>query len=299
MGKEKSSRVFFEVFRKQTKEEPLTEQEPQPTTAGALEDNAEHADSNIKADAGKQQGLSSGQVPFRMETGQVTKPAKSKSSELAFNHAQKVRSTLYGTEATGLESVAHKKPESNEGRQQKLGLKRDELYIRQDTLVYAALGAVFLSLGCFFIGHKLGYNKGFKSELAKQASVESTKEKVLQLTTKNTGETQEALTATVSQSAQGIQLQPAVSKEANWTLRIISYKVGDRNTTKAAELSRTIQKEMGYDAFVAKTSKELVVCVGKFDSRDSSELLSLQKELRDFEYENKKQFKSCYPVRLR
>lgn len=275
MGKERGSKAFFEVYRKQRKEESASggpEQKPHPATPGALEDNAEPAAQESQAGS--------------RELGPGTQDIGLK----------------------GQDSYTYQKPEGHEVAPQTLGLKRDDVHVRHDTLIYAALGAVFLALGCFFIGNKLGYDKGYKAERinAKSAtvglSVGSKKEQALQLTTKKTEGMQEAVPITASQTtAQGLQPQSgvAVAKEGKWVLRIISYKVGDRNTKKAAELARAIQREIGYDAFVAKTPKELVVCVGKFDSRDSSELLALQKEIRNFEYENKKQFKSCYPVRLK
>ncbi len=266
MGNEKGSRVFFEVYRKQMKEEPLPEQKPPSAT-------------DVIARSESDEAISRGKV------------------EVATNADD------FAPRGTSHEARATRQ----EAWQQRLGLKRDEVYIRQDTLIYAALGAVFLSLGCFFIGHKLGYDKGCKTELinvkpAKQDSVGSTKENALQPTAKKAEEAQDAVPVAASQTPQTIQCQPPVSggsKEEKWTLRIISYKTGDQNTKKASELARTIQKEIGHDAFVAKTSHELVVCVGKFDNRDNSELLALQKELKDFKYDNKKQFKSCYPVRLR
>ena len=281
MGNEKGSRVFFEVYRKQMKEEPVPEQKPHPATVGALENTGKV---EVAPDAGgaELRGQESG------VRGQESTPLLSPPSQ------------------GGDRGVVGRRTHQ-EAWQQRLGLKRDEVYIRQDTLIYAALGAVFLSLGCFFIGHKLGYDKGRKAELinaipVKQESVGSTKEKALQPTAKKAEEAQDAVPTAISQTPQTIQSQPPVSggsKEEKWTLRVISYKAGDQNTKKASELARTIQKEIGHDAFVAKTSHELVVCVGKFDNKDSSELLALQKELRDFKYDNKKQFKSCYPVHLR
>ena len=270
MGNEKDSRVFFEVYRKQMKEEPLPEQKPPSAT-------------DVIARSESDEAISRGKVEVATNADDFA-----------------LKSQASRTQDSGLRT-------RHEAWPQRLGLKRDEVYIRQDTLIYAALGAVFLSLGCFFIGHKLGYDKGLNAELinvkpVKQDSVGSTKENALQPTAKKVEEAQGAVPMAFSQTPQTIQSQPPVSggsKEEKWTLRIVSYKTGDQNTKKASELARTIQKEIGHDAFVAKTSHELVVCVGKFDNRDSSELLALQKELKDFKYDNKKQFKGCYPVRLR
>lgn len=275
MGKEKGSRVFFEVYRKQMKEEPLPEQKPPLATVGALDDIGKIGVASDAEDAelrNQEPGVGSQESP----------PPSSQGGDRG---------------GVGLGT-------RHEAWQQRVGLKRDEVYIRQDTLIYAALGAVFLSVGCFFIGHKLGYDKGRKAEPIKQVSVGSTKGNALPKEGQELGVkesrhmTHDSLTRELG-TQETIQSQPIASKEEKWTLRVVSYNIGDQNTKKASELARTIQKEIGHDAFVAKTSQELVVCVGKFDNKDSSELLTLQKELRDFKYENKKQFKGCYPVRLR
>lgn len=275
MGKEKGSRVFFEVYRKQMKEEPLPEQKPPLATAGALDDIGKIGVASSDAEDAELRNQEPG-------VGSQESPPPSQGGDRG---------------GVGLGT-------RREAWQQRVGLKRDEVYIRQDTLIYAALGAVFLSVGCFFIGHKLGYDKGRKAEPVKQVSVGSTKGNALPKEGQELGVkeskymTHDSLTRELG-TQETIQSQPIASKEEKWTLRVVSYNIGDQNTKKASELARTIQKEIGHDAFVAKTSQELVVCVGKFDNKDSSELLTLQKELRDFKYENKKQFKGCYPVRLR
>lgn len=286
MGKEKGSRVFFEVYRKQMKEEPLPEQKPNPATGGAFEDVGKVGVSTDAGDAELREQESVIGCPSPMGAQEAT-PLLSPTSQVGDRGG------------VGLKT-------RHEARSQGLGLKRDEVYVRQDTLIYAALGAVFLSIGCFFIGHKLGYDKGRKVEPMPSVVASGEAPKQSQegffANAQNDTQLQESVPNTAPKTPQTIQSQPSVSdvpKEEKWTLRIVSYKIGDQNTKKASELARTIQKEIGHDSFIAKTSKELVVCVGKFDNKDSSELRTLQKELRDFTYENRKQFKGCYPVRIK
>lgn len=92
---------------------------------------------------------------------------------------------------------------------------------------------------------------------------------------------------------------PPPKTKDTWTLRVISYTDVQRNIEKAATVADLLQSTTGHDAFVARLGDKLVVCVGEFDSKDSPELLKLQKFVRNFEYENKKQFTSSYPVRLK
>ena len=56
---------------------------------------------------------------------------------------------------------------------------------------------------------------------------------------------------------------------------------------------------LGYNAFIVNTGKELIVCVGEFESNDSADLVNTKKTLAEFKYENKKQFEGCYPIRMK
>lgn len=285
MGKEKGPKVFFEVFREQiTKEESLPEQKPHPVPLETLE-NTKKVEVTAEAE-----GVELG--------GQELGGGRQGSTSLLSPSTQKM-ADLRPSQGGDKGGVGRRTPHED-AWQQRLGLKRDEVYVRQDTLIYAALGAVFLSLGCFFIGHKLGYDKGRGANLIDTEPIKQTvaKGKALQPVVKKTEEAQETAPVAVSQMPQTTPQSP-LAKEDKWTIRVLSYKVGEQNTKRAEELARAIQREIGHDVFVAKTSQELVVCVGRFDNKDSFELLALQKELRDFKYENKKQFKGCYPVRLR
>ncbi len=50
---------------------------------------------------------------------------------------------------------------------------------------------------------------------------------------------------------------------------------------------------------MAKRGKEIVVCTGKFNSKDSSELKKALNAISKLEYEGKKQFASSYPIQVR
>ncbi|HHT9133564.1 MAG TPA: hypothetical protein ACFYD2_01555 [Candidatus Avalokitesvara rifleensis] len=91
---------------------------------------------------------------------------------------------------------------------------------------------------------------------------------------------------------------PPESKDT-WALRIVSYSDVQKNLERAAAVADFLQNATGQDAFVARLGNKLVVCLGEFDSKDDPRLLELQKQVREIEYENKKQFISNYPVRIK
>src|SRR5574340_49896 len=59
--------------------------------------------------------------------------------------------------------------------------RKEEIVLRQETLIIGAIAATFLSIACFFVGHKFGYNKGLMSRTEEWA------EAIEPRTTKNTG----------------------------------------------------------------------------------------------------------------
>ena len=84
-----------------------------------------------------------------------------------------------------------------------------------------------------------------------------------------------------------------------WTLQIISYSNTKQHLKQATNLAKAIKDMTGYNTFVAKRGNEIVVCAGKFNFRDSSELKKALKGIRKIEYEGKKQFASSYPIQIK
>jgi tetratricopeptide (TPR) repeat protein len=84
-----------------------------------------------------------------------------------------------------------------------------------------------------------------------------------------------------------------------WTLQIISYSNTKKHLKQAANLAKAIKKMTGYNTFVAKRGKEIVVCAGRFNLKDSSELREAQKGISKLEYEGKRQFASSFPIQIK
>lgn len=164
----------------------------------------------------------------------------------------------------------------------------NEVVVKQETLIFGALGAVFLSLACFFIGYKIGNKDVLNPEVLKDSELEGNikympKDKEIKAT----------------------NLTPAPittdEKDENtkWTLQIISYSNTKQHLKKARDLAEAIKNMTNYNTFVAKRGNELVVCMGRFNSKDSNELKTALKEISRFEYEGKKQFTSSYPIQVK
>ena len=68
---------------------------------------------------------------------------------------------------------------------------------------------------------------------------------------------------------------------------------------KAANLAKAIKNMTGYNTFVAKRGKEIVVCAGRFNLKDSSELKEALKRISKLEYEGKRQFASSFPIQIK
>ncbi len=174
-------------------------------------------------------------------------------------------------------------------------LLKDEVHLKQETIIISAVAATFLSLACFFIGYKVGYNKGYEGGPNAEAQSGVVDDKA----GKDSKTGKKALNLFADEK-EGSGL--ADVKRANgdlWTLRIISYKNVSSNLVKATNLAKAIKNMTGYNSFVAKTGNELIVCVGKFKDKNDQKLFDLQIKMADLVYDNKKQFKSCYPVKLR
>lgn len=180
-------------------------------------------------------------------------------------------------------------------------LRKDEVVLRQETLIIGAIAATFLSIACFFIGHKVGYNKGVLSQA--EEWLETIEPQGTNKVPFGQGEPAEVPQKAVSKAApikpekQVEQAKPIIKD--TWTLRVVSYKHTKENVEKAKEIAKTIQNMLGYNAFIVNTGKEIFICVGEFEESDNPKLIDAQKTLAEFKYENKKQFEGCYPVRMR
>ncbi len=183
------------------------------------------------------------------------------------------------------------------------------------TIIIAAVCGVALAIGTFFLGLSLGKVELPRKEVTAKAPEQPTIERKPAAETKR--KQPEPAKAPEPIREKQVAKAPAPLKERSveagptppvappsafadtWTLRIISYSDVQKNLEKAAAVADFLQSSTGYDAFVARLGNKLVVCLGEFGSKNSLELLELQKQVRAFEYENRKQFLSSYPVRIK
>lgn len=186
-------------------------------------------------------------------------------------------------------------------------LRKDEVVLRQETLIIGAIAATFLSIACFFIGHKVGYNKGITSQAEEWLeTIEPQKPKKTAFGPPESAEMPPQKAASKPapvKSEKQIEQQKPIIKEPiikdKWTLRVISYKNTKENIERAKEIAKTIQNTLGYDTFIVNTGKEIFICVGEFETSDNAALINAQKAITEFKYENRKQFEGCYPIRMR
>jgi hypothetical protein len=168
-----------------------------------------------------------------------------------------------------------------------------------ETIVLGAVGGVLLAVGCFFLGLKLGddgsLTKGpSESTSGKVASAEKASPKRSTPTVKASQEKPSNVAV-----AKAAPTPRAVSDKDTWSLRVVSYKEGAKSIEKATGLATLLKERTGHDAFVARQGSQIVVCLGEFDSRNSTQLEELQKQLKGFKYEDKMQFAGCYPVKVK
>ncbi len=171
---------------------------------------------------------------------------------------------------------------------------RNEVVIKQETLIFGALGAVFLSLACFFVGYKIGIKNVLNPEaLQKSAEYPALEGGVKQVPQ---GKKINAVDLSTKKSSMTAGKNAGNVK---WTLQIISYSDTKPHIKKARDLAKAIKNMTNYNTFVAKRGKEIVVCTGKFNSKDSNELKKALNEISKLEYEGKRQFASSYPIQVR
>jgi len=184
--------------------------------------------------------------------------------------------------------------------------RKDEVTLRQETLIIGAIAATFLSIACFFVGYKVGFNKGSLNQAEewletieprdmKKSTFGQKPEEPPQAPQKAASKSEQPLIITKEKQTE--QQKPIIRDK--WTLRVVSYKNTKESLEKAKELAKILQNSLGYDTFIVNVGKELYICVGEFESSDSADLIEAQKQLAEFKYENKKQFDGCYPIRMR
>ncbi|OHB51186.1 MAG: hypothetical protein A2106_06330 [Planctomycetes bacterium GWF2_40_8] len=264
-GKEKESKEFFEVFRNQGKQEGtkynskiFQRKQENPTVIPKLEPkkNQEITDEDKNTE----------QLGWIMNT----------------QSEGKFQSGTQGLEKfqTGVKKI------------RKLFL--NEVVLKQETLIFGALGAVFLSLTCFFVGYKIGHKDVLNPEMLQEPVVHHGLDGRVKALPP--GSKIKAVDLSLKQSP-----IPTVKQEQNvkWTLQIISYSNTKQHLKQATNLAKAIKNMTGYNTFVAKRGNELVVCTGKFNSRDSDEIKKTLSEISKLEYEGKKQFANSYPIQIR
>ncbi len=164
----------------------------------------------------------------------------------------------------------------------------NEVVVKQETLIFAALGAVFLSLACFFIGYKIGNKDVLNPEVLQNSELGGN--------VKYMPRGKEIKAVNLSPPSKALNKKDENTK---WTLQIISYSNTKQHIKKARDLAKAIKNMTSYNTFVAKSGNELVVCMGKFNFKDSKEIKRALKEISRLEYEGKKQFTSSYPIQVR
>ena len=176
----------------------------------------------------------------------------------------------------------------------------NEVVLKQETVIFGALGAVFLSLACFFMGYKIGHKNVLDTELLQESVVHSK----LNERIKTVPQDMEikAVDLSLKQAPIDTVKQETVKQEeyvVKWTLQIISYSNIKQHLKQATNLAKAIKDMTGYETFVAKRGKEIVVCVGKFNFKDGSDLKKALEEISKLEYEGKKQFATSLPIQIR
>lgn len=173
-----------------------------------------------------------------------------------------------------------------------------------ETIVLGAVGGVLLVVGCFFLGLKLGDNgnltKGPSEPTSgKVASAEKASPKRSTLTVKASQEKPSNVAVAKADPTPKATSNKATSDKDTWSLRVVSYKEGAKSVERATGLATLLKERTGHDAFVARQGSQIVVCLGEFDSKNSTQLEELQKLLKGFKYEDKMQFAGCYPVKVK
>ncbi len=179
----------------------------------------------------------------------------------------------------------------------------NKVAIKPETLIIGALCAVFLSLACFFTGYKIGHNKALGPKVSQGSVIHPKIGGVVKFVPQ--GKKIEAIDLSTNSAylrnkkevQSTIKAQNIIDEK--WTLQIISYSNTKEHMKNATNLAKAIKNMTGHNTFVAKRGKELVVCVGRFHSRNNTEIKNALNEISNIKYEGKKQFASAYPIQIR
>src|SRR3989304_584543 len=125
--------------------------------------------------------------------------------------------------------------------------RKDEIILRQETLIIGAIAATFLSIACFFVGDKVGHKKALNQENEWVETLEPRE-------AKDTGVEQKA--PVVSQKSTDKTPPSKIEKQGEpkpiikdnikvrWTLRVVSYKNTKENLEKAKKIAKMIQGKL-------------------------------------------------------
>ncbi len=176
---------------------------------------------------------------------------------------------------------------------------RGPYHVGLETIILGAVGGVLLAVGLFFLGLKLGNDNDMASVQSNSAKAKvSYSEKSTQKPSAQGTKVQQDKPTSTS-IAKASYAPKKIPEKDTWSLRVISYKEGSKNLEKATSLASFLRERTGHNAFVARQGTQLVVCIGEFDTRDSSQLVELQKQVKELKYQEKAQFAGCYPVKLK
>jgi len=85
-----------------------------------------------------------------------------------------------------------------------------------------------------------------------------------------------------------------------WTIAVLAYEGSPQNLRRAQDLADALSAMMGSTpVFIQRIGDKIVVCVGRFQTSNDEMLMRLQQTLRSMRYEERYQFKDCYPMSLR
>lgn len=278
MTKGSDSREFFELFKSPSKVDNTEKKE------------VKHITESTDVDSKK--------ILPTTEDKPVTKPAASTQDALGWIKSTRPEGTAFKgkTETPKAPQPVFAQPKTERIQ------RKDELVLRQETLIIGAIAATFLTIACFFVGYKVGYNKGATGQTSEEwlETIEPQDAKKTSFgQSKPSDTTQKAATKAAPMKVEKQAEQATSIIKDKWTLRVVSYKNTKDNIEKAKEIAGKLQDTLGYSAFVVNTGKELFICVGEFESNDGADLVAAQKAVSGFKYENRTQFEGCYPVRMR